>query len=74
MSGFPASARIIEVTYEAAHPGGFTLQPALRAAIAEGRLLPPLDYDEEINQRVVSLHTKRAYLPFLVPGYAGAGC
>jgi hypothetical protein len=66
MPGFPASARVIEVTYQAAHHVGFTLQAALKAAIAEGRLSPlPPDYDEEINQRVVALHTKRAYLPFL---------
>jgi len=67
MTGLPASARVLTVSYLAGHHVGFTLRAALNSALTDGRLLPlaPED-DEEINERVAALHTKRAYLPVLV--------
>jgi hypothetical protein len=61
-----ATVRVLTFTYLAGHHVGFTLRAALNDALAEGRLLPlgPED-DEEINGRMASLHTKRAYLPIL---------
>jgi hypothetical protein len=67
MTGLPASARVIQVMYSAAHHVGFTLRVALNAALAEGRLAPlPAEDDVEINGRMEALHTKRACLPILV--------
>jgi hypothetical protein len=66
MTGLPTSARVLTLSYRAGHHVGFTLRAALNAALAEGRLPPlaPRD-DEEINERVAALHTKRACMPIL---------
>jgi hypothetical protein len=46
---------------------GFALRAALNRALTEGRLRPlSQEAADEINERVVALHTKRAYLPILV--------
>jgi hypothetical protein len=67
MTGLPTSARVLTLSYRAGHHVGFTLRAALNRALTEGRL-PPLspEADDAINERVVALHTKRAYLPILV--------